>query len=265
MSLICDHFEYADTHHAHYLEHGHYIFDSFLTEEGLISCQQQVDRMLGQLHPGRDPGEIIRSHPPEPWMWELAREPKILDMIERQIGPNIVLWSLHLLCKPPGSGLEVPWHQDAPYWNVTGPLAPGVWIALDDMGEDNGAMAVLPRWHTKGKLASRTRCATTFDQEIDATALPPNIAQLKVQYRLPAGGLAIHDTMIPHSSRPNRSSRWRRVLVLRYMSAEGEMGPKMHQDYRTGQPFPRRFFLVRGQDLGHQELERNPYEPNSSD
>ena len=121
--------------------------------------------------------------------------------------------------------------------------------------------AFLPRWHTKGKLASRTRCATTFDQEIDATALPPNIDQLKVQYRLPAGGLAIHDTMIPHSSRPNRSSRWRRVLVLRYMSAEGEMGPKMHQDYRTGQPFPRRFFLVRSQDLGHQELERNPYEP----
>jgi hypothetical protein len=82
----------------------------------------------------------------------------------------------------------------------------------------------------------------------------------KVQYRIPAGGMAIHDTMIPHRSVPNSSDRWRRVLVLRYMRADGDMGEKMYEDYRTGDPVARRYFLVRGEDVLNRGLERSPFE-----
>jgi hypothetical protein len=61
---------------------------------------------------------------------DLATQAAVLDMIEKQIGPNIVLWSSHLICKPPRSGMHVPWHQDTPYWNISGPLPGSIWLAL---------------------------------------------------------------------------------------------------------------------------------------
>jgi hypothetical protein len=76
---------------------------------------------------------------------------------------------------------------------------------------------------------------------------------------LPAGGLAIHDTMMPHNSLPNQSQRWRRVLVLRYMSADGTVGPKEYQNYRTGEKFPREGFLVRGEDVSQRGYRRSPF------
>jgi len=258
MTVIHEDWNFSAEDTVFYDEHGYRIYDRFLSAEGLAECQQQVDRMLADLQPGRDPADMVSTHSIDRWVWDLAMEPKILDMVEAQIGRNIVLWSTHMLCKPPNSGIAVPWHQDAPYWNVGGPLPAGLWIALDDMDEDNGAMAVLPGWHKKGTLPIDTRDDVFFNQMISSDALPPDADKVKCQYRMPAGGMALHDTMIPHSSQANRSDRWRRVLVLRYMSAEGEMGEKMYEDYRDGSPMPREYCLVRGEDVANRGLRQAP-------
>ena len=63
---------------------------------------------------------------------------------------------------------------------------------------------------------------------------------------------------LPHNSIPNHSDRWRRVLAIRYMTATGDMGDKMYEDYRNGDPFPRHF-LVRGEDVLNRGLERSPF------
>ena len=258
MSLIRDDWNYSAADAEFYAENGYRLYEQFLTDEALARCQREIDIMQRELQPGRDASDIISPHHFHRWIWDLANEPKILDMIAAQIGPNIVLWSTHMLCKLPHSGIEVPWHQDAPYWNVGGPLPCGLWIALDAMDADNGAMSVLPGWHQKGTLPIDPSGRPLFDQMIDPHALPADVEKVKFQYRMPAGGMAIHDTMIPHSSLPNRSDRWRRVLVLRYMSAAGEMGEKTYEDYRDGTPFPREYFLVRGEDIAQLGLPRTP-------
>ncbi|MAG17662.1 MAG: hypothetical protein CMJ21_06285 [Phycisphaerae bacterium] len=260
MSMIRDDWQFTDKDSAFFSENGYHTYGQFLTDETLASCREELDAMLDRLQPGRDPADIICPHFFDQWIWDLAIEPKVLDMIEQQIGPNIVFWSSHMLCKQPGSGIVVPWHQDAPYWNVGGPLPCGLWIAFDDMDEDNGAMAVLPGWHKKGRLPIDNRDDQMFNEMISPDALPDNVEDNKVQYRIPAGGMAIHDTMIPHRSVPNSSDRWRRVLVLRYMRADGDMGEKMYEDYRTGDPVARRYFLVRGEDVLNRGLERSPFE-----
>jgi hypothetical protein len=40
----------------------------------------------------------------------LARDTRILDMVEQVIGSDLILWLTHLFCKPAGTGREVPWH-----------------------------------------------------------------------------------------------------------------------------------------------------------
>ena len=93
-----------------------------------------------------------------------------------------------------------------------------------------------------------------FSEEIDPAVLPENIEQVKVQYKVRAGQMCIHDTMIPHNSVPNNSDRWRRVLVLRYMGAEDEMAEKVYQDYRDNSDFDRIYYLVRGNDIMNRGL-----------
>lgn len=265
MQLIDKQFGYSEADHLHYERDGYCIFDRFLSPEGLQHCRQQAERMLREIQLGRSPGEIYSAHQQEPWLFELASQPKLLDMVERQIGPNIVLWSSHLLCKEPRTGKEVPWHQDAPYWNVSGNHAGALWIALDDISAKNGGMSVLPGWHNKGALRIRKRNETVFSDEIEPSALPPDLDTMKVQYVFLAGGMATHHTMIPHNSIPNNSDGWRRVVVLRYIAADATLGEKQYEDYRTGKKFSRRFFLMRGKDVLGRGLERSPFRGRPGD
>jgi hypothetical protein len=250
-------FHYGDAKHAQYEGEGSCVFQNFLTPDALAECRGEIDGMLERLQPGRAVDDIINAHEQEPWIWELATQPALLDMIERQIGEDIVFWSSHMIPKPPGSGRRIPWHQDAPYWGVKAKLPCGVWIGFDDMNSDNGAMSVLPGYQNS-TLPRRDSGDDSFDEEIDPAALPENFEDQAVQYRFPAGGMAIHHTMLPHSSRPNSSDRWRRVLVLRYMAADGENKPKVYEDYRDGSAFDREFYLVRGKDLLGQGLKTAP-------
>ena len=51
------------------------------------------------------------------------------------------------------------------------------------------------------------------------------------------------------------------VIVLRFCSAEGSFGRKQYVDFRTGELFPREYFLVRGEDTAGRGFRRSPTEP----
>ncbi len=252
-------FAYGDKQHAHYQEHGYYIFEEFLTDVALAAIQAHTDRMIENLAPGMLAETIMNPHMEgEQWFWDLANEPRLLDMVERQIGPNIVLWSASILAKPPRTGKSIRWHQDAPYWNISGPFAGGIWIALDDTDEANGTMAILPRWHTRGTLPKVIHDDTFFNEEIDLSVLPSNLDEMKFSYDLKAGQLGVHDTMLPHGSTPNRSDRWRRVISFRYMSAESTVVEQTYQSYVDNRAYQRGYFLVRGEDVNSHGFARAP-------
>ena len=55
-------------------------------------------------------------------IYDIAHDPRILDMAEAIMGPDLILLFTHLFCKPATSSRAVPWHQDGLFWPVT-PLA----------------------------------------------------------------------------------------------------------------------------------------------
>ena len=76
--------------------------------------------------------ENLKTHKPTCGTGEPSlHDEEILDRVSDLIGPDILLWSSGVFCKPPEVGLTVPWHQDGQYWPIR-PLATcSVWIALD--------------------------------------------------------------------------------------------------------------------------------------
>ncbi len=263
-SMIVDSFCYDETAHAHYEEHGYTIFDRFLTDAAILELREHSERIVTETVdsiPEDERQMWLNPHQlGERWFWDFLTEPKMLDMVERQIGPNILFWAGGGMAKPPRTGTEIKWHQDSPYWNVVGNHAGGVWIPLDDVDEENGTMSILPYWHNKGVLPRTVDTENGFfNQEIEPSALPDNLDELTVPYTLKAGQMATHNVMLPHGSSPNESDRWRRNIGLRYVAADAVLGEKTYTSHKDGTPYQREFFLVRGEDVNGHGLRRSPF------
>lgn len=246
MQIIDPEFEYTDAQHEIYKQSGYCIFDKFLTPEAVRQGQQHINRMIAQRAEGFPVLEMMSPHQlGEEWMWQISTHAKVLDLVEKQIGPNIVFWHADLLNKEPMTGVEIPWHQDQPYWQVSPPVV-NLWVPFDDVDLENGTMGVLPGWHDRGTLPVVKEEGKFFDLSVDRDALPANADQMAVAYVMKAGQAATHDPMIPHFSVPNRSPRWRRVMTIHYARAEArEMGDRHYTDYRNHSTFDREYYLVR--------------------
>ena len=67
-----------------------------------------------------------------PWAARMARDPRILDVVEDLIGPDILIWTSTFFIKEPGSPMVAAWHQDATYYGLD-PVEPiAVWLALTE-------------------------------------------------------------------------------------------------------------------------------------
>jgi ectoine hydroxylase-related dioxygenase (phytanoyl-CoA dioxygenase family) len=73
--------------------------------------------------------------------------PRVLDVLEVIIGPDVLAMQTMLFLKPPGKPGQG-WHQDSYYIPTHPDTLCGAWIAVDDCDEQNGAM-----WFAKGSNA----------------------------------------------------------------------------------------------------------------
>lgn len=65
--------------------------------------------------------------------------PRVLDVVQALIGPDVLALQTMLFLKPPG-GAGQGWHQDTYYIPTHPDTLLGAWIALDDADEFNGGM-----------------------------------------------------------------------------------------------------------------------------
>jgi len=157
----------------------------------------------------------------------VATDPHIVDLVEQVIGPDILLWGSQLFCKPAGTGLAVPWHQDGHFWPIR-PLATcTVWIAMDDVTLENGAMQYVPGSHRE-RLLYEHEDETGEEVALNASLAPRHLDLSRAEVdALPAGAMSLHDVYLIHGSEPNRSPRRRAGFVIRYMPATSHYDREM--------------------------------------
>lgn len=148
-------------------------------------------------------------------LWDIATEPRILDLVEDIVGPDIVCWATAVLSKPANNPRHVPWHQDASFWSLSPARTVTVWLAIDDADEENAAMQWIPRTHDKGHfdLEKSDTDAVFHIQTAGADQMGEPVSD-----NLTAGQCSLHADMIVHGSPPNLSDRRRCGLTLRYCS-----------------------------------------------
>jgi non-haem Fe2+, alpha-ketoglutarate-dependent halogenase len=206
---------------------------------------------------GRERSQIglLDRHFDIPFVMELAADPRILDAVEAVVGPDILLLATHFFCKYPSARLETPspaapvrfvaWHQDVTYWGLEPPLAVTAWYAVDDSNLENGCMRVIPGTHDRLRehgTAARPGNLLSINQEVPVT---PEEEARAVDVVLNAGEISLHHGLLVHGSNPNRSTRRRCGLTLRYVP------PSVRQGALNSHGKQWRALLVRGRDRYH--------------
>lgn len=85
-----------------------------------------------------------------PWAAELVRHPKLLDMVEAVIGPDILVFHTTVWIKEGGSDSTVPWHQDGTYFGLEPHEQVTAWVALTPSTREMGCLRFLPGSHLEG-------------------------------------------------------------------------------------------------------------------
>ncbi|MEE2658187.1 MAG: phytanoyl-CoA dioxygenase family protein [Candidatus Latescibacterota bacterium] len=154
------------------------------------------------------------------FLWEMATDPRVVDVVSECMGENIMLLSTHVFCKYPENDAKkfVAWHQDITYWGLEPPEAHTAWIAIDDVAIENGCMQVIPGSHRHGIVehgkSDREGNLLSINQEIPDELVDKSDV---VNIELGAGQASVHHGQLFHASHPNRSQRRRAGLTVRFI------------------------------------------------
>lgn len=147
---------------------------------------------------------------------ELAAEPRLLDLIELLIGPNILFHYSKLHMKSAQVGSMVDWHQDFSYYPHTNTDLTTAMIYLDDADRENACLYALPGSHTRG-LADHYVDGHFRGKVTGHEA--PDLSQA-VPLEAPAGSVVFIHCLLLHYSPANRSNRLRRAYLPAYRAAD---------------------------------------------
>jgi ectoine hydroxylase-related dioxygenase (phytanoyl-CoA dioxygenase family) len=124
-----------------------------------------------------------------------------------------------LLVKEPGTRERTPWHQDQPYWAVSGFQVASLWLPLDPVSEEVGVEYVCGS-HLWPEYSPYHFKDGSF---YEGTGLPPlpDIDAERGRYRIArfamdSGDVLVFQAMIVHGSPGNTSANRRRALATRW-------------------------------------------------
>lgn len=231
-----------------------------LTDDELADARAHVDRLVDlQRSRGQRPEYIMAIHVFEPFFMGLASQPRLLDMLESVMGPDIALISTHLLCKPPGDGHPVAWHQDGAFAAIEPMSLVTMYLALDDCDRDNGCMRMLRGSH----LGGPARHAVIREGGNTRKEIPQEVIDQfeSVPLELRAGECSLHLPWVIHGSPANKSDRRRAGFPMRYVTGDTRVVPVTDENLnpeRMGMDPLAQVRLVRGTHLSESLTYRPP-------
>ena len=145
-----------------------------------------------------------------PGLAAAAAHTTLVGISQRLVGDELVLLQDMALLKPPGGGVEKPWHQDTAYFRIK-PVESviGTWIALDEATLENGCMHAIPGTHKLGPRPHyHDRDCQLPDETIDVSK--------DVAIPLKPGGAMFFSGLLWHGTPPNNSQSRRQAMQYHY-------------------------------------------------
>ena len=159
------------------------------------------------------------AHCVMPLAARLATDPRVLDVVEAVLGPDLMVWSAEFFIKEPGTRHVVGMHQDLTYWGM-GETSDQVtaWIALSPSTRASGCMDFVAGSHKNPILPHNdTFSDTNLLSRGQEVAVEIEEAD-KTRIELRPGQMSLHHGLTIHGSGPNSSEDRRIGIAIRYLN-----------------------------------------------
>lgn len=210
--------------------------------EEMRRLNAELPKLLALLEPGETAKDIREWHETSTYLYDIVMNPRIHDLVEGILGRNFYCWASSFFIKEPFSKSTVGWHQDAYYWPMQPHNTVTVWLAFDDVDQENGGMKIIPGSQLHGVLKHKRTQQTDSILTLELETGTFSEADA-VQFKLKAGEVSLHDDRCVHGSSANPSSRRRAGFTIRYS------GTNVKNDLSVNPHF--KAYLCRGVDQYH--------------
>ncbi|MEM7732487.1 MAG: phytanoyl-CoA dioxygenase family protein [Pseudomonadota bacterium] len=163
----------------------------------------------------------VNAHCVIPMAHRIAADPRVLDVIEGILGPDILIWSVEFFIKEPQTKSIVSMHQDLTYWGfgaVDQLLT--AWIALSPATHASGCMDFVKGSHKNPILPHED----TYDENNLLSRGQEIKVDVAKEDRVPAelqpGQMSLHHGLMIHGSGPNVTDDRRIAVAIRYCTPQ---------------------------------------------
>ncbi len=239
--------------YVRFREQGFLVVRGLIAPDHVQDLNQHMDNLLAghevieQAHVMADLGKQPRPMKPEDWLRvhmlhrlspiheRFLLHPRILDVLEALIGPDVLALQSMLFFKQPGQPGQG-YHQDSYYIPTFPDTLCGAWLALTHADEENGCL-----WFTQGSqnepiypdprgggaglhanlgdLGTIDHASSTDERVNGLTRVAQKYSGREVSVAAEPGDVVFFAGHILHRSHTNHSNRPRRAYVGHYCNA----------------------------------------------
>lgn len=225
-------------------DRGFVAIRGFLQGEELSRLRNNVDRYIREVVPTLSEGDAFyddRSRPEtlkqlhrmeqDAFFREYLSHPLWKTAAEALLGePVRIPTGVEWFNKPPGTQHATPPHQDNYYFCLKPPLVLTMWLALDEVDEENGCLRYVPGSHQRGVRPHSRTSTLGFSQGVNDYG----DADRSQEIALPAepGDVLIHHGNTIHRADANRSTtRHRRSFGMVFHGVSSQRDEAAFRQY----------------------------------
>lgn len=166
----------------------------------------------------------------DPFFKKLFVHNKIISLAELLLSNGVMAKNMQWFNKPPKIGKETPPHQDGFYFMLEPNEAVTMWLALEQVDEENGCVRYIPGSHKKGMRNHGKTSLLGFSQGI--TDYGKEDFEQEIPMIVGPGDLIVHHSMTIHRADGNSNERNRRGLGFIFYSALAREDLERHRQYQ---------------------------------
>ncbi len=224
----------SDRDVAFYRESGYLVVADVLDQPTLTRLREVVGGAIEgarevaahtsmyDLEPGHRPDaprvrRIKTPHRFFPEFEKLFRDPRVVGIVQKLLGPAVRLHGSKINLKAPRYGSPVEWHQDWAFYPHTNDDLLAVGVMMDDCTLENGPLMVVPGSH-RGRIHDH-HAGGYFCGAVDPAAIAAEIDRA-VPLIGRGGSMSFHHVRLLHGSAQNLSDQPRALLLYEYAAAD---------------------------------------------
>ncbi len=226
-------------------EAGYVVIPQFLKSKEVQEVRQNLNRFIHEVAPTlpreevyyEDRGDhstikqIPRLQVHDEYFHQWHDQGRCRDLAEVLLDGPVLPWTMQYFNKPPGIGEPTPAHQDGYYFKLTPCEGVTMWLALEDVDEENGCIRYIQGSNRRGMRPHGSTDTLGFSQGITDYCDTDTANEVV----LPAGpgDLIVHHALTIHRADGNRSAkRTRQALGFIYFAEHAKEDVEAQQAYQ---------------------------------